>query len=520
MSCGKKWCDISRILPGRNEHSVKNRYFSLLRQEKKRLKKVFMSEGKNKRRKKGSYNSNRYSEAELLKSLLVVKKEEKGLNDNSRMEESPAFNPHQLSMIKEEPQLNSEIPGNQFANPTISMESSMNIPNISLNMISKPTISMNSVSNNLNPMSGHINPMTGSINPAMNTTNSMNYPLNNLVSSSNTLNTSSLNTLNGGSPPHHSNFHNQNNNLSNNMNNGINNPLNAPLNTSFNPMPNPPMNNPMNNHLNNQLGGAMNNLNINSINNNRSNPYDMRSENNMFLNNFYNFMPTFLPFSMINNPFSSPFFPPPPSTAFPESFNNFNQQNPFHKLSDSLDKLNLKPSKEKKSRYEEDLKIISLSHLDNDNLNSIGIDTLKEHNLTPTGCENFEGETPNFLCDNNKASNFKTQAMKADILHLKVKNFADLSPREKNSKSLKLALINLEKNEVYYLNQNNNVNPNSDSSNKSGSYVSINNSNTSNSLNSQSAKLDINESMENLNTLDVKQETQKRSKFGKFVNNE
>jgi hypothetical protein len=80
-----------------------------------------------------------------------------------------------------------------------------------------------------------------------------------------------------------------------------------------------------------------------------------------------------------------------------------------------------------------------------------------------------------------------------------------------------MALINLEKNEVYFLNQNNNSNLTSDSSNKSGSYISINNSNTSNSL---SAKFDSNDAVENMGNADVRPDPQKRSKFVKFTNNE
>ena len=36
LNMGKKWSEISKLLPGRNENAVKNRFFSLLRKEKKR----------------------------------------------------------------------------------------------------------------------------------------------------------------------------------------------------------------------------------------------------------------------------------------------------------------------------------------------------------------------------------------------------------------------------------------------------------------------------------------------------
>ena len=221
-------------------------------------------------------------------------------------------------------------------------------------------------------------------------------------------------------------------------------------------------------------------------------------------------MPNFLPFSLMNNPFSSPFFPNPSY----ESLMSFNQ-NPFHKLSDSLENMHLKPQKTDTNNhhqiYPEEMQIISLSHLENDNIET------KEH-LPFIGADIFEGRdenTPNFI--NEKPCDFKLKKEFPINLNLTVRNFAELNPQEKISKNLKMALINLEKNEVYFLNQNNNSNLTSDSSNKSGSYISINNSNTSNSL---SAKFDSNDAVENMGNADVRPDPQKRSKFVKFTNNE
>ena len=385
MNSGKKWCEISRVLPGRNEHSVKNRYFSLLRQEKKRLKKLLQVNNKSKRRKKSHYNSHKPTEIELLRSLFSLKTEEKLLfseQNPSLMSDTPSFQPKEES-----------------------------------HQISPPQQLMNSMAPPMNSMNNAL--------PSLN----------------------SMNSLNPQAPP------------------------------------------------------------INS--------YEMGTDNNMFLNNFYNFMPNFLPFSLMNNPFSSGFFPS--HNALADTFSNFNQ-NPFHRLSDSLEKMNLKPKNKEIQIMPEELKIISLSHLDDNNyINCIdkGLESKDQTPIMKASDQNFEENTPNFLQEKKQNILIKTENM--EFLNLRVKNFSELTSSEKSASNLKLAVINLEKNEVYFLQQgfnvnNGNNNLTSDSSYRSGSFISMNNSNTSNSL---SGKFDNGEDGPG-NGPDLL----RRSKFVKFMNNE
>ena len=257
----------------------------------------------------------------------------------------------------------------------------------------------------------------------------------------------------------------------------------------------------------------------------RSRPFhpsfgEMRDENPMFFNNFYNFMPNFLPFSLMNNPFSSPFFPSNPTIS--ETFTNF-PQNPFTKLTDSLEKMDLKGNnpnnkgmKEQNlhQKFSEDLRIISLSHLDGQEPEKF-IES-KDFSITPRMEMNMEENPSNFL----QANNFNIKTENIDFMNLRVRKFSDLNPAEKVSNDMKLAVVNVKKNEIYFLQQNlnsnninNNVNVTSDSSYKSGSFISINNSNTSNSF---SARLDSIENNEGFNA----QQDMRRSKFVKFSNNE
>ena len=46
LEVGKKWSDISKCLSGRNENSVKNRFFSLVKKEKKGIDKSSKSDEK------------------------------------------------------------------------------------------------------------------------------------------------------------------------------------------------------------------------------------------------------------------------------------------------------------------------------------------------------------------------------------------------------------------------------------------------------------------------------------------
>lgn len=46
LEVGKKWSDISKYLSGRNENSVKNRFFSLIKKEKKGIDKSTKSDEK------------------------------------------------------------------------------------------------------------------------------------------------------------------------------------------------------------------------------------------------------------------------------------------------------------------------------------------------------------------------------------------------------------------------------------------------------------------------------------------
>ena len=440
------------------------------------MKKILFSGIKNKRRKKTRFSVYKTSELDLLNSLFSVKSEEKL---NNKFEEIPSMNdaePSQMPM-KIQPKEESQMPSLDLKSMNASLSNICN----SMNM--KTMSNMNNMSN-MNTMSNTMNNTMNNLNPLNNMSNMNNMSnLNNMSNMNNMNNMSNMNNLN--------NMNNMSNINNINIMNNVNNANNASN-----------INNSMNNVMNNSLNNTMNNSLNNSLTNNPS--YEMRpNENTMFLNNFYNFMPNFMPFSLMNNPFSSPFFPTNHSIAEKFSLN----QNPFHRLSDSLDKMNLKPKKNE-LKIPEDLKIFSLSHLDGDNDKFLMEKAIESKDLTQNLDVNFDGNTPNFLQVREKDQNFQIKMENLEFLNLRVKNFSDLSPMEKSSNNLKLAVINMEKNEVYFLQQGLNINnAASDSSYKSGSFISMNNSNTSNSL---SAKLDI---IEN-------DATDKRSKFVKFMNNE
>lgn len=426
---GKKWCDISRCLPGRNEHSVKNRYFSLLRQEKKRLKKLLMSKSKIKRRKKTFANSHRLSEPELLRSICASKLKgnliENENNDNQ----------------------NHENANNNIFNNNINMSSIITtkdfIEKSTPAFPTKEEIKEDHILTPLPTIEEKTNKPIKSI------------PLKNSFES------------NGERMLNYSNIFERN----------------RPFHPSFG---------------------------------------EMRDENPMFFNNFYNFMPNFLPFSLMNNPFSSPFFSSN-HTISENAFTNF-PQNPFTKLSDSLEKMDLKGNNNNSKgvkdqgihqKLSEDLRIISLSHLDGQDPEKFM--ESKDFSITPRMDRmemNMEENPINFLQPNN--FNIKTENI--DFMNLRVRKFSELNPAEKASNDMKLAVVNVKKNEIYFLQQNlnnnnsNNVNLTSDSSYKSGSFISINNSNTSNSF---SARLDSIENNDN-----GQQDMMRRSKFVKFSNNE